>query len=167
MNTPIIKINNLYRSFEQGDETVNILKNINLEVESGDFVAIVWQSGSGKSTLMNILGCLDKPSAGTYEVYGTEISNLEPDNLAELRCNHFGFIFRRYQLISGITALENVEMPAIYYGMPSDERKKRATSLLTQLGLGERLDHTPGKLSGGQQQRVSIARALMNGGEVI
>ncbi|MBN3860016.1 MacB family efflux pump subunit [Neisseriaceae bacterium PsAf] len=167
MNTPIIKINNLYRSFEQGDETVNILKNINLEVESGDFVAIVGQSGSGKSTLMNILGCLDKPSAGTYEVYGTEISNLEPDNLAELRCNHFGFIFQRYQLISGITALENVEMPAIYYGMPSDERKKRATSLLTQLGLGERLDHTPGKLSGGQQQRVSIARALMNGGEVI
>ncbi|QRN41310.1 MAG: ATP-binding cassette domain-containing protein [Neisseriaceae bacterium] len=167
MSSPIIKIKNLYRSFKQGEETVDVLKDINLEIDSGDFIAIVGQSGSGKSTLMNILGCLDKPSDGNYEIYGKKISDIEPDDLAKLRCSHFGFIFQRYQLISGMTALENVEMPAIYHGMPSDERKRRATSLLTQLGLGEHLHHTPAQLSGGQQQRVSIARALMNGGEVI
>ncbi|MFH4355305.1 MAG: ABC transporter permease [Neisseriaceae bacterium] len=164
---PIIKLNQVYKAFQQGSEQVTILKNLSLEIEANDFVAIVGQSGSGKSTLMNILGCLDRPTQGRYEVYGTEISQLEPDALSDLRCKHFGFIFQRYQLIGGLTALENVEIPAIYLGMPFSKRRQRATQLLAQLGLAERLKHTPGKLSGGQQQRVSIARALMNGGEVI
>lgn len=167
MTTPIIQIKELYKSYPSFEGPVYVLKNINLEIEEGDFVAIVGQSGSGKSTLMNILGGLDKPTKGTYEIYGTEISQLSPDELAELRCNHFGFIFQRYQLISGLTALENVEMPAIYSGLSMKERQEKATEILSKLGLKERLDHTPGQLSGGQQQRVSISRALINGGEVI
>ena len=143
------------------------LRDINLRFEKGQVVVLLGPSGSGKSTLMNILGCLDQPSHGLYQVYGKEIDHLDSNDLAELRSRHFGFIFQRYQLISGLTAAENVEIPAIYYGMSSKERQNRAVKLLSALGLEERLDYFPNQLSGGQQQRVSIARALMNGGEVI
>ncbi|MFN3536597.1 MAG: MacB family efflux pump subunit, partial [Brevundimonas sp.] len=134
---------------------------------AGEMIAIVGASGSGKSTLMNILGCLDRPSRGVYRIGGRETSRLDPDELAELRREHFGFIFQRYHLLGDLSAQGNVEVPAVYAGRPRSERRQRAAALLERLGLGDRRDHTPGKLSGGQQQRVSIARALMNGGEII
>ncbi|WP_253207025.1 MacB family efflux pump subunit [Verticiella alkaliphila] len=146
---------------------VAVLKDVDLTIEAGEMVAIVGASGSGKSTLMNILGCLDRPSAGVYRVAGRETGKLEPDELAELRREHFGFIFQRYHLLSDLTARGNVEVPAVYSGTEPDARHERAAALLTRLGLAERVDYRPGQLSGGQQQRVSIARALMNGGEVI
>ena len=167
MHSLIIKVRNLSKSFPQGDGEIEVLHDINLDIQAQDFIAIVGQSGSGKSTLMNILGCLDQSSHGFYQVYGKEVDHLDSNDLAELRSRHFGFIFQRYQLISGLTAAENVEIPAIYYGMSSKERQNRAVKLLSALGLEERLDYFPNQLSGGQQQRVSIARALMNGGEVI
>ncbi|MCI0749065.1 MAG: MacB family efflux pump subunit, partial [Nevskiales bacterium] len=138
-----------------------------LEIRHGEFVAIVGQSGSGKSTLMNVLGCLDVPSAGRYEVNGLAVHRLNADQLARLRRETFGFIFQRYHLVPSLTALENTEIPAVYTGLAPDRRRARARELLETLGLGERLHHRPGELSGGQQQRVSIARALMNGAEVI
>lgn len=167
MHSPIIKVRNLSKSFPQGDSEIEVLHDINLDIQAQDFVAIVGQSGSGKSTLMNILGCLDQSTHGLYQVYGKEVDHLNSNDLAKLRSQHFGFIFQRYQLISGLTAAENVEIPAIYYGMSAKERQNRAVKLLSALGLEERLDYFPNQLSGGQQQRVSIARALMNGGEVI
>ena len=124
-------------------------------------------SGSGKSTLMNVLGCLDRPTTGSYEVEGRDTAGLEPDELAALRREHFGFIFQRYHLLSDLTAVENVEMPAIYAGVRAGQRHARSHALLTRLGIADRLDHRPTQLSGGQQQRVSIARALMNGGRII
>ncbi|QHM74652.1 Macrolide export ATP-binding/permease protein MacB [Mixta theicola] len=163
----LLELNNISRSFQNGEQQVQVLHNIHLAIEAGEFVAIVGQSGSGKSTLMNILGCLDKASAGDYLVAGRAVSALDDDALAALRREHFGFIFQRYHLLSELTALGNAEMPAIYAGKAPQARRERATALLTRLGLGERLHYRPGQLSGGQQQRVSIARALMNGGEVI
>lgn len=138
-----------------------------LTIERGDFVAIIGQSGSGKSTLMNILGCLDTPSSGSYTVYGREAASLGPDGLAALRSEKFGFVFQRYNLLGSLDATENVALPAVYAGMGQTERLERARELLERLGLGERLTNRPGELSGGQQQRVSIARALMNGGDII
>ncbi|MFA3779818.1 MacB family efflux pump subunit [Yersinia sp. 1652 StPb PI] len=163
----LLQLDNVSREFINGEQTVQVLKNINLTIYSGEMVAIVGASGSGKSTLMNILGCLDKPSAGEYLVAGRIPQHLDRDALAELRREHFGFIFQRYHLLNDLSARENVEIPAIYAGINREERKKRAASLLSRLGLAERLDYRPSQLSGGQQQRVSIARALMNGGEVI
>ncbi|WP_145600065.1 MacB family efflux pump subunit [Yersinia frederiksenii] len=168
----LLQLDNVSRWFSIGDKdvgaaTVKVLKNINLTIHSGEMVAIVGASGSGKSTLMNILGCLDKPSSGEYLVAGRIPLHLNRDALAELRREHFGFIFQRYHLLNDLNARENVEIPAIYAGIEHEERRQRATNLLSRLGLADRLDYRPSQLSGGQQQRVSIARALMNGGEVI
>ncbi|ENX44643.1 MacB family efflux pump subunit [Acinetobacter sp. NIPH 2100] len=164
---PLLEVSNLTREFPAGEGTVQILKGIDLKIYAGELVAIVGQSGSGKSTLMNILGCLDKPTAGSYRVSGRETRQLEPDELAQLRREYFGFIFQRYHLLGDLSAAGNVEVPAIYAGVDSHIRQERSAELLSELGLEERLHHRPSQLSGGQQQRVSIARALMNGGDVI
>ncbi len=164
---PLLEVSNLTREFPAGEGTVQILKGINLKIYAGELVAIVGQSGSGKSTLMNILGCLDKPTAGSYQVSGRETGQLEPDELAQLRREYFGFIFQRYHLLGDLSASGNVEVPAIYAGVDSQLRQQLSAELLSELGLEERLHHRPSQLSGGQQQRVSIARALMNGGDVI
>ena len=164
---PRLQIEKLRREFPAGEGTLVVLKDLDLTVEPGEMVAIVGQSGSGKSTLMNILGCLDRPTSGVYRVGDRATSDLAPDELAELRREHFGFIFQRYHLLTDLTARGNVEVPAIYAGVARDERRARASDLLARLGLNERMDHRPGQLSGGQQQRVSIARALMNGGEIV
>ncbi|MDM1304884.1 MacB family efflux pump subunit [Acinetobacter indicus] len=164
---PLLEVKNLTREFPAGESTVQILKGVDLAIYPGELVAIVGQSGSGKSTLMNILGCLDKPTSGSYRVNGRETRELEPDELAQLRREYFGFIFQRYHLLGDLTAAGNVEVPAIYAGADANERHQRAEKLLTDLGLGEKTQNRPSQLSGGQQQRVSIARALMNGGDVI
>ncbi len=163
----LLQLDNVSRWFISGEGRVQVLKNINLTIHSGEMVAIVGASGSGKSTLMNILGCLDKPSSGEYLVAGRIPQHLDSNELAELRREHFGFIFQRYHLLNDLSAQENVEIPAIYAGVNREERRQRAVSLLSRLGLLDRLNYRPNQLSGGQQQRVSIARALMNGGEVI
>ena len=167
MGEPIIRIRNLYRRFKSGDGEVTILKGLNLDIEAGEMVAIIGQSGSGKSTLMNILGCLDRPSDGEYYINGKNATDLSPQERAALRRENIGFIFQRYHLLADLKAWENVAIPAIYAGTAADAREARAKALLTRLGLGERTEHKPGQLSGGQQQRVSIARALMNGGQII
>ncbi len=163
----MIELKNICKVFQNGDERALVLKNINLEIKQGEFVAIIGQSGSGKSTLMNILGCLDTPSSGTYTLDGKDISHFSKDELSELRLKKFGFIFQRYNLISASNATENVALPGIYAGTKKFERTKRAKELLSKLGLGDKTDFMPNHLSGGQQQRVSIARALMNGGEIL
>ena len=167
MSRPLLEISHIYRSFAAGDEELTVLKDVNLTIERGEMVAIVGTSGSGKSTLMNILGCLDQPSRGDYWINGRNTSQLDSDQLAELRREHFGFIFQRYHLLGDLTAVGNVEIPAIYAGSDKKARQERAEKLLTRLGLADRLDHKPSQLSGGQQQRVSVARALVNGGDVI
>ena len=165
--TPLLEVKNLTREFPAGETTVQILKGVNLEIYPGELVAIVGQSGSGKSTLMNILGCLDQPTEGSYKVSGRETRELEPDELAQLRREYFGFIFQRYHLLGDLNATGNVEVPAIYAGADAHERQERAKQLLSDLGLADKTQNRPSQLSGGQQQRVSIARALMNGGDVI
>jgi len=163
----LLEVEDLWREFPSGDGTVAVLRGINLRIEAGEMVAIIGASGSGKSTLMNILGCLDRPTRGAYKVAGQATAQLAPDDLARLRREHFGFIFQRYHLLGDLSAMGNVEIPAIYAGYSKADRRVRAAALLGRLGLGERMQHKPGQLSGGQQQRVSIARALMNGGDVI
>lgn len=165
--TALLELRNVSRSYPSGEEQVAVLKDISLQIHAGEMVAIVGVSGSGKSTLMNILGCLDKPTSGTYRVAGRDVSTLDPDALAQLRREHFGFIFQRYHLLSHLTAAQNVEIPAVYAGIERKKRQARARELLLRLGLSDRVDYPPSQLSGGQQQRVSIARALMNGGQVI
>lgn len=163
----LLEVQDLWREYPSGDDSVAVLKGINLQIQAGEMVAIIGASGSGKSTLMNILGCLDRPTRGVYKVAGQATAMLEADDLARLRREHFGFIFQRYHLMGDLTASGNVEIPAIYAGHGQAERRARAAALLGRLGLGDRVLHRPGQLSGGQQQRVSIARALMNGGDVI
>ncbi|MBX8488173.1 MacB family efflux pump subunit [Pseudomonas cichorii] len=168
MQTPLIDLRGIRKSYGGGDSPlVNVLRGIDLSIHAGEFVAIVGASGSGKSTLMNILGCLDRPSAGQYLFAGEDVAGLDSDELAWLRREAFGFVFQGYHLIPSGSAQENVEMPAIYAGTPAAERHARAAALLDRLGLASRTGNRPHQLSGGQQQRVSIARALMNGGHII
>jgi len=164
---PLIELRDITKTFARGGLPLEILHGISLEIYAGEFVAIVGQSGSGKTTLMNLIGCLDRPSSGSYRFAGEEISDLDADSRAMLRRESFGFIFQQYNLLATASATENVEVPAIYAGVPRAERLERARQILTSLGLGDRLGHRPNQLSGGEQQRVSISRALMNGGAVI
>ncbi len=164
---PLLELSGVFRRFPAGDSVVTALNDINLTIYAGEMVAIMGASGSGKSTLMNILGCLDCPTEGSYRVKGRETSDLDSDELAALRREYFGFIFQRYHLLPHLDAVRNTEIPAIYAGTPVAQRHLRSRELLERLGLDGRMHHRPSQLSGGQQQRVSIARALMNGGDVI
>ena len=164
---PLIALQGVRKAYRNGDLEVEVLHGIDLDIHEGEFVAIMGASGSGKSTLMNILGCLDRPTSGSYRFMGQDVSGFSRDELARLRREEFGFVFQSYNLIATATAAENVEVPALYAGVEVEERHARASELLSQLGLGERLHHRPNQLSGGQQQRVSISRALMNGGRII
>jgi macrolide transport system ATP-binding/permease protein len=164
---PLIELRGVTRIFRNGEIATQVLHGIDLTIYPGEFVAIMGASGSGKSTLMNILGCLDRPSGGAYYFNGEDVSAFSRDDLARLRREAFGFVFQSYNLLPGVSACENVELPATYSGMTAPERRTRAEELLGSLGLQERLGHRPSQLSGGQQQRVSIARALMNGGQII
>ena len=166
-NAPLLELKGIERHYQSGDTVVRALDGVSLTIHHGEFVAIMGQSGSGKSTLMNIIGCLDNPTAGSYTVLGREASKLDGDELAALRRDTFGFIFQRYNLLATSTAQENVEIPAIYAGMSKGDRRKRSHELLSDLGLGDRGDHRPNQLSGGQQQRVAIARSMMNDPPVI
>lgn len=163
---PIIALDKVRREFTAGDTKVVALDDFSLSIAPGEMVAIIGSSGSGKSTLLNILGCLDRPTSGTYRVAGKDVTALNADELAELRREHFGFIFQRYNLLGDLSAAANVEIPAVYAGISARERRTRAEKLLMRLGVGDRGGHRPNQLSGGQQQRVSIARALINGAEV-
>ena len=167
MSAPLIELKNIFRTFGSGENETTVLNGVNLTIKQGEFIAIVGASGSGKTTLMNIIGCLDKPSLGEYRFNGKNISDFDKDELAKLRRESFGFIFQSYHLIHSLSASENVEIPAVYAGIPKQTRQKRAYELLASLGLEHRVDYLPSKLSGGQQQRVSISRALMNGGQII
>ena len=159
-STALIELSGITRSFGMGELAVEVLHGIDLKIYPGEFVAIVGSSGSGKSTLMNILGCLDKPTSGHYLFMGEDVASFDRDELARLRREAFGFVFQSYNLVGTATARENVEIPAVYAGMPPDERQQRAETLLASLGLEARCDHRPSQLSGGQQQRVAIARTL-------
>ena len=163
----LIDVKNIKKSYPLGDLNLNILKGINLTVEAGEFVAIMGPSGSGKSTLMNILGCLDIPSSGKYLLDGIDVSKMKPDQLAEIRNKKIGFVFQGFNLLSRTSALENVELPMVYAGVPAEERFQRAKKALEKVGLKERMDHLPNQLSGGQQQRVAIARAVVNDAPII
>jgi macrolide transport system ATP-binding/permease protein len=167
MSSPLLDLVAISRTYRSGGEPLTVLREVSLSIQSGEFVAIMGTSGSGKSTLMNIIGCLDKPSAGMYRIRGVDVASLNSDALAALRRDTFGFIFQRYNLMSDLSAVENAEVPAVYCGMVKTQREAHASDLLRELGLSDRLQHHPNELSGGQQQRVSIARALMNGGPVI
>src|SRR5690606_35854626 len=165
---PLIELRDIRKTYTTGGEvSVEVLKGISLSIYAGEFVAIMGASGSGKSTLMNIIGCLDRPSAGIYYFAGKDVSHLHTDAHAWLRREDIGFVCNGYNLNSGHIATENAEIPAVYKGVTPQARRQRAEQLLAALGLGERLGHRPSQLSGGQQQRVSIARALMNGGHII
>ena len=164
---PIIEVRAVSKFFGSGENRVQVLHELSFSIEDGEFVAIVGPSGSGKSTLMNILGCLDKAGSGICRINGQDTADLDPDALSVLRCAHLGFVFQRYNLLSRLSALENVALPAVYAGEGKAERLQRARALLADLDLNDKLRNLPAELSGGQQQRVSIARALMNGGRII
>jgi putative ABC transport system ATP-binding protein len=158
---PIIRLRNVSRTYEMGHVLVPALDDVSLDVHPGEFVAIVGPSGSGKSTMMNILGCLDRPTAGSYELAGTPVAELDDDGLARLRSRTIGFVFQSYNLLPRTTALDNVATPLLYQGVGRAERARRARVALERLGLGDRVTHEPTELSGGQQQRVAVARALV------
>jgi macrolide transport system ATP-binding/permease protein len=167
MNGKILELKEIHKHYQNGETTVRALDGVSLTIHRGEFVAIMGQSGSGKTTLMNIIGCLDRPTSGSYLVLGKEAAHLSPDELAALRRETFGFVFQRYNLLATATAGENVEIPSVYAGLPKQKRSQRARGLLQRVGLGDRTDHRPAELSGGQQQRVAIARALVNDPPVI
>ena len=167
MAKPLIKITNIKRDFILGSETIYVLKGIDLEINKGEYVALMGPSGSGKSTLMNILGCLDTPTSGTYILNGKHVSEMQDDELAGIRNKEIGFVFQTFNLMPRTTALDNVALPMVYAGHSKSERVERATEVLTQVGLDDRMDHKPNQLSGGQRQRVAVARALVNKPSII
>lgn len=167
MANPLINIKQLKRDFQLGNETINVLKGIDLQIKKGEYVALMGPSGSGKSTLMNLLGCLDTPTSGTYILNGNDVSKMHDDNLAEIRNKEIGFVFQTFNLLPRTTALDNVALPMIYAGYSKTERNERATEVLNQVNLSDRMDHQPNQLSGGQRQRVAIARALVNKPSII
>jgi len=167
MKTPIINIKGITRDFQLGSETVNVLKGIDLVINKGEYVALMGPSGSGKSTLMNILGCLDTPTSGSYILNGKQVSEMHDDELAEIRNKEIGFVFQTFNLMPRTTALDNVALPMVYAGFSKEERNNRATEVLTQVGLADRMDHKPNQLSGGQRQRVAVGRALVNKPSII
>ena len=167
MANPLINIKKLTRDFQLGNETINVLKGIDLQIKKGEYVALMGPSGSGKSTLMNLLGCLDTPTSGTYILNGKDVSQMHDDDLAEIRNKEIGFVFQTFNLLPRTTALDNVALPMIYAGYSKSERNERATEVLAQVNLADRMDHQPNQLSGGQRQRVAIARALVNKPSII
>lgn len=164
---PLIQLKNIHKSYPLDGFNLEILKGINLEIAAGEFVAIMGPSGSGKSTLMNILGCLDTPTSGKYILDGENIEHLSGDQLAEIRNRKIGFVFQGFNLLSRTSAIENVELPMVYAGVPDKDREERAAKALDSVGLHERMHHQPNQLSGGQQQRVAIARAIVNEAPII
>ena len=167
LGEPLLVARDLLKTYTMGGQTVHALRGVSIGIAEGDFVAIMGASGSGKSTLMNILGCLDKPSSGSYRLAGEAVDAMEPDALASIRNRRIGFVFQQFNLLPRTSALENVELPMVYANVPPPERHQRALRSLQRVGLGERCDHTPAELSGGQQQRVAIARALVNNPQLI
>jgi putative ABC transport system ATP-binding protein len=163
----VIKIRNITRDFPLGNEVVKVLKGIDLDIEKGDYVALMGPSGSGKSTLMNLLGCLDTPTSGSYFLNGNDVSNMSDDELAEIRNKEIGFVFQTFNLLPRTTALENVALPMVYAGISKSNRKIRAEKVLADVGLADRMDHKPNQLSGGQRQRVAVGRALVNNPSII
>ena len=159
---PILKLRGITRDFKLGSQTVHVLKGIDLDIFKNSYVALMGPSGSGKSTLMNLLGCLDTPTAGSYELNGNDVSVMGDNELAEIRNHEIGFVFQTFNLLPRSTALENVALPLVYAGLGKEEREARAAEVLTQVGLADRMDHRPNQLSGGQRQRVAVARALVN-----
>jgi putative ABC transport system ATP-binding protein len=167
MNPSLISIRGISKVYRVGNQDVHALRHIDLDIAKNEFVALMGPSGSGKSTLMNILGCLDSPSSGTYHLNGHDVSRMDDNQLADVRNREIGFVFQTFNLLPRYTALENVALPLIYKGMPRDERNRRATEVLEQVGLGDRMHHRSNELSGGQRQRVAIARALVNHPSII
>ena len=167
MPDKIIEIKGLKREFAVGSEIVKALKGVDVSVMKNEYLAMMGPSGSGKSTLMNLLGCLDTPTAGAYNLNGTDVSSLKDDDLAEIRNKELGFIFQTFNLLPRLTALENVSLPLVYAGYNSEDRKIKAQDVLEKVGLGDRMDHRPNQLSGGQRQRVAVARALVNDPSII
>lgn len=163
----VIDIKSIRRDFPLGQEIVKVLKGIDLQIEKGEYVALMGPSGSGKSTLMNLLGCLDTPTAGSYLLSGHDVSNMSDDELAEIRNKEIGFVFQTFNLLPRTTALDNVALPMVYAGASKTQRTKRAQEVLTEVGLADRMDHRPNQLSGGQRQRVAVGRALVNKPSII
>ncbi|PJR04387.1 ABC transporter ATP-binding protein [Avrilella dinanensis] len=167
MSNSIIKVSGLKRDFALGSGWIQVLKGIDLHIEKGEYVALMGPSGSGKSTLMNILGCLDTPTSGEYILNGKDVSKMNDNELAEIRNKEIGFVFQTFNLLPRTTALDNVALPMVYAGKNKTERTQRASEVLTQVGLEDRMDHQPNQLSGGQRQRVAVARALVNNPSII
>ena len=164
---PLIRLENISRRYQMGGETIHALREVSLNIERGEYVAIMGPSGSGKSTLMNLLGCLDTPSSGRYDLNGTDVSQMDDNALADVRNREIGFVFQTFNLLPRSHALHNVELPLIYAGIPAHERKQIAMEALTQVGLADRVHHKPNEMSGGQRQRVAIARALVTKPSII